>query len=55
MSEENIVFVSEHQAPSNWDCIWEQETQRSINHSRNISATEKLFRIKNSTSENTDK
>lgn len=46
MSEKNIVLVSEHQAPSRWDCIWQQEVQRTIDNSKRVKAVEKLFEIR---------
>lgn len=46
MSEKNIVLVSEHQAPSQWDCIWQQEVQRTIDNNKRVKAVEKLFEIR---------
>ena len=43
MSVNNIVLVSEHVAPENWDCIWKQEIQRTINNAKHTKAIEKLF------------
>lgn len=41
-SKDNIVLVSELQAPSNWRCIWEGEIIRS-HKSQDKLAIEKLF------------
>ena len=43
MSENNIVIVSEEQAPENFKCIWEQEITRTQDNNKRIKATEKLF------------
>lgn len=42
-SENNIVIVSEENAPSDWKCIWKQEICRSLNASSKSKSTEKLF------------
>ena len=46
MSEKNIVMVSEHKAPSGWDCIWKQEVERTIDNNKRVKAVEKLFEIR---------
>ena len=46
MSEKNIVLVSEHNAPPEWDCIWEQEVKRTIDNTKRVKAVEKLFEIR---------
>ena len=46
MSERNIVLVSEHQAPDNWECIWQQEVKRTIDNNKRVKAVEKLFEIR---------
>lgn len=46
ISEKNIVLVSEHKAPSEWDCIWEQEVKRTIDNNKRVKAVEKLFEIR---------
>ena len=43
MSKNNIVIVSEEQAPENFKCIWEQEVTRTQDNNKRIKATEKLF------------
>lgn len=46
MSEKNIVLVSEYQAPENWDCIWQKNLLKTMNHGNNVRSVEKLFEIK---------
>ena len=43
LSIDNIVIVSELQAPEDFLCIWEKEVSRSIKVSDKSKATEKLF------------
>ena len=43
MSKNNIIIVSEEQAPKNFKCIWKQEVTRTQNNNKRIKATEKLF------------
>jgi DNA adenine methylase len=43
MSKNNIVIVSECQAPNDFRCIWEQEILRSIDNTKRVSSVEKLF------------
>lgn len=45
-SENNIVFISELQAPDDFECIWQQEVSRSIKATDKSRAVEKLFRYK---------
>ena len=47
MSENNIVLISEHSAPKDFVCIWEQEVTRTQNNKDRQIATEKLFTINN--------
>lgn len=42
-SSNNIVIVSEHNAPNNWKCIWQQEVKRTIDNTKRVKAVEKLF------------
>lgn len=42
-STNNIVIVSELEAPNDFKCIWEQEVSRSIKSKDKSKATEKLF------------
>ena len=46
MSERNIVLVSEHEAPLEWKCIWQQEVKRTIDNTKRVKAVEKLFEIR---------
>lgn len=43
MSENNIVLVSEHQAPNGWKCVWEHEVKRTIDNAKSVKAVERLF------------
>ena len=43
-SRNNIILVSESQAPDDFDCIWEQEILRSIDNNKRVSSKEKLFK-----------
>lgn len=42
-SKDNIIIVSEHNAPDGFKCIWEQEVTRTVDNTRRVKATEKLF------------
>lgn len=46
LSKENYVFVSEQNAPADFDIIWEMEAKRTNGANNNFKATEKLFRCK---------
>lgn len=39
------VFISEYQAPNDFNCIWEKEVTNSMNTSKTYKPTEKLFTI----------
>jgi len=41
-----IVYISELEAPDDFECVWEQEVSRSVNARNKTKATEKLFRYK---------
>lgn len=45
-SKDNIVFISELEAPSDFKAVWEHEVSRSINAKDKGKATEKLFVFK---------
>lgn len=45
-SENNIVLISEQNAPDDFECIWEQEVSRSIKAADKSKSTEKLFKYK---------
>lgn len=42
-SKNNIVIISEENAPDDFECIWEQEVSRSIKATDKSVSTEKLF------------
>ena len=46
MSERNIVLISEHNAPDDFECIWSQEVKRTIDNNKRVKAVEKLFEIR---------
>lgn len=46
MSEKNVVLISEHEAPSEFECIWQQEVKRTIDNNKRVKAVEKLFEIR---------
>lgn len=46
MSERNIVLISEQNAPSDFQCIWEREVKRTIDNNKRVRAVEKLFEIR---------
>ena len=45
-SKTNQVFISEYNAPSDFECIWEKEISNTLSKQKNFKATEKLWRIK---------
>ena len=46
LSKENYVFVSEQNAPDDFEIVWEMEAKRTVGKDNNFKATEKLFRYK---------
>lgn len=42
-SKDNIVIISEENAPDDFECIWEQEVSRSIKANDKSKSVEKLF------------
>ena len=46
-SKDNILLISEQNAPDDFECIWEQEVSRSINATNKIKSIEKLFKYRN--------
>lgn len=42
-SKDNIVIISECQAPDDFKCIWEQEILRTVDNTKRVKSTEKLF------------
>lgn len=45
-SKTNTVYISELEAPNDFECVWEQEVSRSIKTTDKSKAVEKLFRYK---------
>ena len=43
MSKDNIVIVSECQAPDDFECIWQQDVLRTIDNTKRVKSVEKLF------------
>lgn len=41
-----IVYISELEAPDDFECVWEQEVSRSLNVKNKSKAVEKLFKWK---------
>lgn len=46
LSKNNIVYISEQNAPEDFEVIWEQEVARTTNKENNFKAVEKLFKYK---------
>lgn len=46
ISKDNIVFVSEQQAPEDFEVIWHREVKRTAGKDNNYEAVEKLFKYK---------
>ena len=46
ISKDNIVYVSEQNAPEDFDIVWEQNVVRTTNKENNFKAVEKLFTLK---------
>ena len=47
LSKENTVIISEYDAPSDFECIWEMPIKTSLNRENSVTRTEKLFILKN--------
>lgn len=45
-SKNNIVIISEENAPDDFECIWQQEVSRSIKATDKSKSVEKLFKYK---------
>ena len=43
ISKDNFVFISEENAPDDFDVVWEMKVVRGINHDEKKKATEKLY------------
>jgi DNA adenine methylase len=50
-SKNNTVYVSEYNAPDDFECVWEKKVNVSIRPTKTLQQTERLFRLK-STIEN---
>lgn len=48
-SEDNIVLISEINAPSDFECIWQKPVNRSVRADKKFEVTEKLFIRKENT------
>ena len=50
VNEGHIVFISEYEAPSDFECVWSKEISASANNSiksgQGLKAVEKLFKLK---------
>lgn len=46
VSKQNIVLISELDAPPDFECVWQKETSRSIKATDKSKAVEKLFKIR---------
>jgi len=46
-SKNNEIFISEYNAPSDFDCIWEKEITNSMNPTKTYKPTERLFKYNN--------
>lgn len=46
ISKNNYVFISEQNAPEDFDILWEKQVKRTTNKENNFKATEKLFYYK---------
>jgi site-specific DNA-adenine methylase len=46
ISKDNYVFVSEQNAPDDFDILWVQEAKRTVGADNNYKAVEKLFKYK---------
>ena len=46
ISKNNSVFISEQNAPEDFEIIWEQEATRTTNKTNDFKAVERLFKMK---------
>ncbi|HEY5588257.1 MAG TPA: DNA adenine methylase [Candidatus Paceibacterota bacterium] len=46
LSKNNIVLISEYNAPDNFECIWQQEVKTHLNNRNKIIKIEKLFKLR---------
>lgn len=47
-SKNNIIIVSEYEAPENWKCIWQKQVKTHQNNRNKLVKTEKLFILRES-------
>lgn len=49
ISKKNLVLISEQSAPDDFECVWEQEITRTLDHNKEnqFKKVEKLFKLKN--------
>lgn len=46
MSRRHELFVSEYNAPDDFECIWQKDIKTAMNQTKTLKATEKLFKWK---------
>ena len=46
LSKNNIVYISEENAPDDFECVWQKDVLRHMNYNKKKKSTEKLFKIK---------
>lgn len=46
MSQNNIVIISEHTAPEDFERIWSMPVKRTIDNTKRVETVEKLFQLK---------
>lgn len=44
-SKGHIVYVSEYWMPEDFTCVWEKEVRTTLNQTRTLNATEKLYKL----------
>jgi DNA adenine methylase len=44
-SSDKKIFISEYEAPTDFECVWEKELTNSMNTTKTYKPTEKLFTI----------
>ena len=44
LSCDNYVYISEQNAPEDFEIVWEQEVKRTTNKENNFKAVERLYR-----------
>ena len=41
----HTIFVSEYNAPEDFECVWQKEVTNSMNQTKTKKPTEKLFKL----------